>query len=37
VKNFLRQMVAQFTESGAATHLLPFETRLDAQRSIRNS
>jgi hypothetical protein len=30
-----RQMVAQLTESGALTHLLPLETRLDAQRSVR--
>jgi hypothetical protein len=32
MKHYLRRIVSQLTQSGALTHMLPYETRVSARR-----
>jgi len=36
MKHLIRRVVTQVTESGALTHLMPYEARVDARRAARH-
>jgi hypothetical protein len=35
--HYIRRFVSQLTQSGALTHMLPYETRVSARRAARHS